>query len=505
MRLATLLVSAALLAGCATAPQQEKQGSSAAAMESAKDQSIAWGPCNASRATILASVSAGRAAALSRGFAWLDADVKFSETATHETYRTDCSGFVSMCWSLPAPGGNTRTLGTAGSGSYKLDSYDDLVPADALVEVGQHSVIFLGWNDSAHNGACVLEQSSSKNNMQFRVRMKSQLQGDNFIPMRSNEFQNDTTVYSPSQTPAPAPTTPDTTDTTGTGTTTTTTPDTDTSTDTNTGTDTDTTPPTTPPTIPTTTPAPTTPPPAPTTPTPKTPSTDDTSSTDTSTDTTWEVPVCRSASVLVVCAAAYATGTECGRVTDNCGRPVDCTGMLGFGCSEGSTCSANKCTSTCQPMNKADLCYSAQLKSGVQCGTIPDGCGGTVDCSDLSYFQCGDGTCGDNNKCVGQSPSSIVDHEKCEGSQDNPEVCHPTASTSTVVQGDPGDNESTVHTSSTRTTTSDNAPSDKADMLSGPPSSGCSSAPGGSSSGFGAVAIAALLMLGARRRRTGSC
>lgn len=442
MRILPLLVAAALIAGCATVPQQEEEASSASSMTGAKDESVAYGPCAASRATILASVSAGRAAAIARGFTWLDADVPFSMTDTHGSYRTDCSGFVSMCWSLPAPGLNTRTLGTSGSGSYELDSYDELVPADALVNVGHHSVIFLGWNDTAHKGACVLEQSSTKNDMQFRVRLKTQLQTDGFVPMRSDEFANDTRVYAPSETtPKPKPT-----DSVGTGTTGTTT---------DAGTDT-------------------------TIESPAEPSTDDTS----------ETPVCKSTSVALVCAAAYAKGIECGRVIDNCGRAVDCTGMPGFGCSTGEACNSNKCTSTCYPKSTADLCYSAQLKSGFECGTISDGCGGTVDCGELPYFRCGEGvTCGDDNKCAREPSSSPT-----------------TPTTDAPSTGDPGDDEGTTHPSSTRTANDDEDEDtdEPAEKLSDVASSGCSSAPGGSSSGLGGVAIAFFLTMGARRRRTGS-
>jgi MYXO-CTERM domain-containing protein len=177
--------------------------------------------------------------------------------------------------------------------------------------------------------------------------------------------------------------------------------------------------------------------------------------------------------------------------------------MPGFGCSTGETCNKNKCTSTCTPKSKADLCYSAQLKSGIECGTIPDGCGGSVNCGDLPAFRCGGGgTCGDDNRCVGGSKPATppgTDYEQCEGSQDNPELCP-----STPVKGDPGDDESTTHPSSTRTAKSDQDSDEPAAKSTGVASSGCSSAPGGSSSGLGSVALAFLVMLGARRRRAAS-
>ena len=46
---------------------------------------------------------------LARGMAWINAGVPYSQTRYYAGYRTDCSGFVSMCWALPSSY-NTRTL-----------------------------------------------------------------------------------------------------------------------------------------------------------------------------------------------------------------------------------------------------------------------------------------------------------------------------------------------------------------------------------------------------------
>lgn len=141
--------------------------------------------CSQSREQILGSVSAARRAALERGFAWLDADVPYSQSAQHEGYRTDCSGFVSMVWELPMPGATTSTLP---SSSIALDSMEELVPGDALDDPGHHAVIFLGFEDDG--GICVIEQSSTANDMQFRVRSAGSLSG--YQPIRAEQFANDT-------------------------------------------------------------------------------------------------------------------------------------------------------------------------------------------------------------------------------------------------------------------------------------------------------------------------
>ena len=131
-----------LVAACAGG--SEDTSASGAAETSKSDDSVAYGPCGYTRAELIEQVSPSRGDAITRGFGWYDDKVPFNKAATHDTYRTDCSGFVSMCWQLGAPGKTTSTLGTSGSGSAKLSSYEDLVPADALVWPGHHSMIFLG-------------------------------------------------------------------------------------------------------------------------------------------------------------------------------------------------------------------------------------------------------------------------------------------------------------------------------------------------------------------------
>lgn len=39
-----------------------------------------------------------RTTIISRGQDWVDKHVPYSQTGSHDGYRTDCSGFVSMCW-----------------------------------------------------------------------------------------------------------------------------------------------------------------------------------------------------------------------------------------------------------------------------------------------------------------------------------------------------------------------------------------------------------------------
>lgn len=156
-------------------------------MASAAD---AWAAtsCAMSREEILASASGARREAVERGFEWLDDDVPYSQTGSHDGYRTDCSGFVSMCWGLEVSA-NTSAF-YSGTANTRLGSYEDLVVADALVKRG-HIVLFLGWNDDEHDGVCVLEQASTASDMQFRVRTRASLESSGYKPIRATKLRAD--------------------------------------------------------------------------------------------------------------------------------------------------------------------------------------------------------------------------------------------------------------------------------------------------------------------------
>lgn len=145
--------------------------------------------CKISRAQILASTAGERREAIERGFEWYDDRVPYSQSRSHEGYRTDCSGFVSMCWKTGTSYTTASFIG--GAASSTLGSYNSLQPADALVyRSGSHGhiVLFLGWNDTAHTSACVLEQASTASDMQFRARSSASLRASGFRAIRADKF-----------------------------------------------------------------------------------------------------------------------------------------------------------------------------------------------------------------------------------------------------------------------------------------------------------------------------
>ena len=95
---------------------------------------------------------------LARSKTWLDARVPYSQAACHAnqhgSYRTDCSGFVSLAWGL------RRSYTTS---DIHLVSHEiaraDLQPGDALNDPGSHVALFLSWADAAHTRPLVREQA----------------------------------------------------------------------------------------------------------------------------------------------------------------------------------------------------------------------------------------------------------------------------------------------------------------------------------------------------------
>ncbi|MDH6434634.1 hypothetical protein M2158_003111 [Streptomyces sp. SAI-144] len=103
-----------------------------------------------------------RADIIRRAKQWVAAKVPYNMSEYwSDGYRQDCSGFVSMAWSLP---GNEWT-GSLGQYGIKI-AKDDLQPGDILLfhnpanpEQGSHVVIFGGWTDYTHTYYVAYEET----------------------------------------------------------------------------------------------------------------------------------------------------------------------------------------------------------------------------------------------------------------------------------------------------------------------------------------------------------
>lgn len=87
--------------------------------------------------------------------------IPYSQSATHDGYRTDCSGYASMALGLPKPGPNT--VGLASSTYSTRITLGALVPGDLIIDSTgdsntRHVVIFEKWTSSAHTAYWAYEQ-----------------------------------------------------------------------------------------------------------------------------------------------------------------------------------------------------------------------------------------------------------------------------------------------------------------------------------------------------------
>ncbi|SFP56870.1 MULTISPECIES: hypothetical protein [Actinomadura] len=105
-----------------------------------------------------------RSKVISRARSWQphsDDRVPYSQVRTHEGYRADCSGFVSMALGLPKPGQNT--VGLTSSKYTKRIKMSELKKGDLVMDAEgtnttRHVVIFEKWANSKHTAYWAFEQ-----------------------------------------------------------------------------------------------------------------------------------------------------------------------------------------------------------------------------------------------------------------------------------------------------------------------------------------------------------
>jgi hypothetical protein len=103
-------------------------------------------PNNATGFTTPSLGCVSRSDMISRAQAWVNAHVPYNQDATHDGYREDCSGYVSMAWESSKPGHTTFDMHEI---SHAI-SKGELQPGDALLCESEHVVLFGGWIDSDH-------------------------------------------------------------------------------------------------------------------------------------------------------------------------------------------------------------------------------------------------------------------------------------------------------------------------------------------------------------------
>jgi hypothetical protein len=109
--------------------------------------------------TLLGTTSAfaiARTTVLARAQVRVDKPVPYSQSKYYAGYRTDCSGYVSMCWATGSSY-NTRSF-------YKVTHripVSSLQPGDAMLKKNYHIKLFYGWVDEAHTQYVAYEASNN--------------------------------------------------------------------------------------------------------------------------------------------------------------------------------------------------------------------------------------------------------------------------------------------------------------------------------------------------------
>ncbi|MFI5618829.1 NlpC/P60 family protein [Streptomyces sp. NPDC051567] len=147
-----------------------------------------------------------RGEVIRRAQTWVDARVPYSMTAyrtdQNGRYRTDCSGFVSMAWQLPASGANNwgETTGTLVNFT-RVIAKEELKPGDVLNNPGGgatgHVVIFNGWANAAHTAYDGLEQAGSTGAIRRNIPYPYFSGNGTFTPRRYHNIVDDITAPAP--------------------------------------------------------------------------------------------------------------------------------------------------------------------------------------------------------------------------------------------------------------------------------------------------------------------
>ncbi|MES5819411.1 hypothetical protein [Streptomyces sp. RG80] len=111
-----------------------------------------------------------RGEVMTRAKDWYNRNIQYSQSAYatdiegDDTYRTDCSGFVSMAWHLTSSL-TTQTLDNASTQISKAD----LRPGDALNSSSEgHAVLFAGWKDQDAGTFYYYSEGSPDSDMNYR-------------------------------------------------------------------------------------------------------------------------------------------------------------------------------------------------------------------------------------------------------------------------------------------------------------------------------------------------
>jgi hypothetical protein len=87
------------------------------------------------------TASISRGDIINRAQDWVNRAIPYSQSATTDGYRQDCSGFVSMAWKSSKPGHTTYNMQDI---CHRIDR-SQLKPGDAILNPNNHVLLFDQW------------------------------------------------------------------------------------------------------------------------------------------------------------------------------------------------------------------------------------------------------------------------------------------------------------------------------------------------------------------------
>ena len=120
-----------------------------------------------------------RPTVLTRAQSWVDHPVVYSQAKYHLGYRTDCSGYVSMCWDT----GTSWATASFSAVTHSIKA-SELKPGDAMLKKGYHIRLFHHWVDGSHTSYVAYEAGSMV--AVVRVHSLSSDLNSGYVPTRYN-------------------------------------------------------------------------------------------------------------------------------------------------------------------------------------------------------------------------------------------------------------------------------------------------------------------------------
>eukprot|EP01031_Cornospumella_fuschlensis_P027019 gene27019-32643_t len=125
---------------------------------------------------------------INRAQNWVDRKIPYSQSATTDGYRQDCSGYVSMAWKSSKDGGGHTTYDMQDICT-KI-SKSDMKRGDAILYPPDHVLLFHRWIDDEHDQFMEYAEHTYGQVASHDQRSFKSLHDQGFFPCRYHHVQD---------------------------------------------------------------------------------------------------------------------------------------------------------------------------------------------------------------------------------------------------------------------------------------------------------------------------